>query len=272
MKNSSKKPGEMLRANREALGMSLRDVESASVRLAKLQDNDEFQLTISRLSEIENKGTAPSIFKLHALAMIYRKKTSELLRWYGIDLEQTAASVGLPPTPVTRGLTHSTPNDSVNMPVRLDPSFDLKRTANLGRVVEKWGIVPLTFLERFMNRRYAYGYIGTQDFTMYPLLMPGSFVQVDEEQREVMSGMWRSELERPIYWVETRQGIFCCWCVVRNAEITLQPHPLSPEPVRVFKYPAEVDVVGRVVGVAMRLDEIDPDSTTASARTRHHLS
>ncbi|HXP47651.1 MAG TPA: hypothetical protein VN810_10275, partial [Terriglobales bacterium] len=35
--------------------------------------------------------------------------------------------------------------------------------------------------------------------------------------------------------------------------LILQPHPLSPAPVRMLKQSQEVEVLGQVVGIAMRL-------------------
>ena len=76
-------------------------------------------------------------------------------------------------------------------------------------------------------------------------------MQVDESKDTVSSGGWRSEYERPIYFVETRQGHICSWCTLVGDEIILQSHPLSPVPTRILKYPQEADVIGQVVGVAM---------------------
>ena len=90
---------------------------------------------------------------------------------------------------------------------------------------------------------------------MYPILPPGSFVQVDESKSRVEEGSWRSEYERPIYFVETRDGYTCCWCSMRREDIILQPHPLSPVPVRVLRHPQDAEVLGQVVGVAMKLTE-----------------
>ncbi len=95
-------------------------------------------------------------------------------------------------------------------------------------MVEQWGSVPLAYLAKFSGEKYTYGYIGSEDFTMYPLLPPGTFLQVDESRNKVVAGMWRSELERPIYFVETREGYTCCWCSLKGDQIVLQPHPLSP--------------------------------------------
>ena len=114
------------------------------------------------------------------------------------------------------------------MPIRLDPSFDPRRTVNFGRMVEQWGQVPLAYLAQFATCQYTYGYIGSDDLTMYPILPPGSFVQIDESKNKAVDGGWRSEYERPIYFVETRDGHTCCWCTMTREEIILQPHPLSP--------------------------------------------
>ena len=48
----------------------------------------------------------------------------------------------------------------------------------------------------------------------------------------------------------------CVLLVLRAAwEIVLQSHPLSSVPARILKHPQEAEVVGQVVGVAMRLGE-----------------
>jgi hypothetical protein len=145
---------------------------------------------------------------------------------------------------------------AVQVPLRLDPSFDPRRTVNFGRMVEQWGLVPLAYLAQFASCRYTYGYIGSEDLTMYPILPPGSFVQVDESRNKVADGGWRSEYERPIYFVETRSGHICCWCTLtKDEELILQPHPMSPVAARTLRYPQQAEVIGQVVGVAIKLGE-----------------
>jgi len=143
----------------------------------------------------------------------------------------------------------------VHIPTKLDPGFDVRRSTDLGRMIESWGVVPMQYLQELSKKKYTYAYIGMEDLTMYPLLLPGSFIQVDEDRSRVEEKKWRSELERPIYFVETREGHVCCWCSVRRGEIVLQSHPLSPVPARILKHPQEAEILGQVVGVAMRLGE-----------------
>ena len=89
---------------------------------------------------------------------------------------------------------------------------------------------------------------------MYPLLQPGALVLVDETRTKIASAGWASEFERPIYFFEHRQGYACSWCHLSENQVVLQPHPASMCAAQVHKYPSDIDVIGQVVGVAMRLD------------------
>jgi transcriptional regulator with XRE-family HTH domain len=247
--------GKKLRDMREEIGLTLRDVEVASIALADSRGIEEFVVNPSRLSDIETKGVIPSIYRLYVLSVIYRADFAELLKLYGVDLGSTVADYAVCHPSKTHRLDIVTGRGSVQVPVKFDPGFDVRRSSDMGRMIENWGVVPLQFLQELSKRKYTYAYVGTEDLTMYPLLLPGSFVQVDEERTRVEEGKWRSEFERPIYFVETREGYVCCWCSVRRGEIILQSHPLSPVPPRILKHPQEAEVIGQVVGVAMRLVE-----------------
>jgi hypothetical protein len=252
--------GKMLRGMRERLGLTVRDVSSFSARIAETKKNRGFFLPLSRLFEIENKDVVPSAYRFYSLAVIYHCDIRVLMGWYGIDVNDGAldsASIGIPRSHLagTTGFATST-----NMPIDMTPGFDPLRTMNLGTTIQEWGVVPLSYLSQFKAPNYTYGYIGTTDFTMYPILPPGCFVQIDESKDKVVDGTWRSEYDRPIYFVQTRDGYRCCWCSLQNGFLTLQPHPLSPERLRTLRYPHEVEIIGQVVGVAMRLRDRSSDS------------
>ncbi len=251
----------------------MRDVETASARIAQHHGNDEFAIPPSRLSDIETKGVLPSIFRLYSLAVIYRQDLRQLLQWFGVDFNGMASDMDLALPPKSHFSKALKDVANVKMPIRLDPSFDPRFTVNFGRMVEQWGVVPLAYLTQFESCKYTYGYIGSEDLTMYPILPPGSFVQVDEARHTVQNGGWRSEYERPIYFVETRTGHTCCWCAVTGDDIILQPHPLSPVAARVLRHNKDAEVIGQVVGVAIKLGEWRPvfDSSTNS-RVREALN
>ena len=243
-----------LRILREKLGLTMRDIETASEQIARRQNNEEYSIPISRLSDFETKGVIPSIYRLYSLSVIYRKDFRELLAWYGVDLSQPMMDREIATPPRSHLSTALANSEVVQMPVKLDPAFDPKRTLNFGRMVEQWGTVPLAYLEQFSKVDYTYGYVGSEDFTMYPILPPGSFIQVDESRNKVSEGGWRSEYERPIYFVETREGYTCCWCTVGREDLILQSHPLSPVQPKVVRN-SQAEVIGQVVGIAMKLGE-----------------
>jgi len=263
-----------LRGLRERLGLTMREVESASARIAERHGNDEFGVSPSRLSDIETKGLVPSIFRLYSLAIVYRSDLREILAWYGIDLSLSAADLLLNLPPKSHFAETLQGTAKVAIPTRLDPSFDPRRSANLSRIVEQWGSVPLGYLANLSQDKYLYGYVGSEDFTMYPLLPPGTFLQVDEARSKIEQALWRSELERPIYFVETRDGYTCCWCSLKGDDIVLHSHPLSPVPVRVLRHPREAEVIGQVVGIALKLGEWRPVESLpeAKADSKEHVT
>lgn len=245
--------GQQLRRIRESLGLTIRQVEEASSAIAVRRRNNEYTLPISRLSDIETKDIVPSIYKIYSLAVIYRMQYAEVLQLYGIDLDRLHEDQGAGRPSRTHRISGAEAMGSASIPVRLDPGFDLRTTTNMARMVEQWGEVPFAFLRQHARANYIYGYVGIADLTMYPLIMPGSFLQVDESRNKVEEGIWSSEYQRPIYFLETRDEFICAWCVVQKDQLIIQPHPLSPVSPRIFKYPTEADVVGQVVGIAMQL-------------------
>jgi transcriptional regulator with XRE-family HTH domain len=249
-------PGKRLRLLREQLGLTVRDVEAASGRVAAKRGNSAHAIPLSRLSDIESKGVVPSIYRIYSLAVTYRRDIREILGWYGINLDDMAGDLAVAALPNTHLIETVNVTGTANVPA-LDSAFDPAHTQNLGRIIQQWGAVPFAYLSKFANVRYTYAYIGTEDLTMSPLLPPGAFIQIDESRDKVQEGTWKSEADRPIYFLETRNGYRCGWCRLQEGQLILQPHPLSPEPVRIYRHPQEAEVVGEVVGIAMQLRRRD---------------
>ena len=84
--HSTGEAGQKLRRERERLDLRYRDVEEASQRIAEKFGNSEFAIALSRLADIENRGTVPTIYRLYTLVSIYNLDYSEVLNWYGVDL------------------------------------------------------------------------------------------------------------------------------------------------------------------------------------------
>src|SRR3984893_2963260 len=98
-------PGLRLRQIRERLGLTYRltyrDVQQASLALARAYTRPQFTLHISRLAEIENGGVVPSLHKLYALAVVYHLSPLEILRGYDVPCERFLGDAASFPAPQT---------------------------------------------------------------------------------------------------------------------------------------------------------------------------
>lgn len=255
--HTMEEPGQKLKRARERLNLRVRDVEEASMKIAGRHRNDEFAVAISRISDIENKGVVPTIFRLYSLCAIYRLDMTEVMEWYGVDMSQLTTDAACIEVERTHEIGFSANgHGEVQVPLALDPGIDVRRTTFLSRMIQRWGRLPLMLLNSLELKNFRYGYVGTDDWTMYPLIMPGSLVIIDETRRKVASSGWKGEYDRPVYFLEHRDGFLCCWCSVINEETLItQPHPASDCIPQVFRLNDEVDIIGQVTGVATRLDQ-----------------
>ena len=79
--------------------------------------------------------------------------------------------------------------------------------------------------------------------------------EIDDRQNEVKPGNWKNEFDRPIFFVELRDGYACSLCELDGNQLLLIPCPQSRGQIPQVRYPAEADIVGRVTAVTMRIAE-----------------
>jgi hypothetical protein len=244
--------GDHLRKLRESLGLSLRDIEAASLKISLVHGSQKFAIPFSRLRHIETSTSVPSIHRLYSLSVIYHVELASLMEWYGVDLKTACKDLRFGEAPVTH---------------RIELSAGSEGTSNLygaqvppeatGTVDQSWlhaddEILRHHFIKAGSNALF-YACVGTKDYTMYPLLMPGTLLRIDSSQCTLKQGVWRSEYERPIYFVETRNGYKVGWCSRKGTQLTLHPHPLSGIPATTYTVPREAEIIGVVVTISMHL-------------------
>lgn len=267
---SSVRPNETLKRLRSRLGITTREVSDFSQRIAESEGNPEFHISNAWLTQVENSDSVPSIFKLYSLSAIYRIKFTDLLLLYGVDLlhlSRSQMAVPLTDTHLTNVEVYDRER-TVSFPVRFDPAFDVHNTNLLSRLVEVWGEVPIAMIQHLDLRHGLYGFIGLKDVTLYPLLRPGSFVQIDSRIRKIQPMRWRTEFDRPIYFVELRDGYACSWCEMQDGHLLVVPHPLSPQGVRRYAFGRDAEIVGQVTAVAMTLSVSQPVPAYGAARSQ----
>jgi hypothetical protein len=235
--------------------LSTRDVERLSRTIADEKKSRDYYISHAWLTDAENGAYVPSIFKLYSLSIIYKRRYDEILGFFGIrmsDLAHEQSRLTLPHTHLIAGQAEDMV-PSMRIPAAMQDRIDLEKTNLVSRMFGRWGGVPASLLGT--NNYDVYGYVGTEDFTLFPLIRPGSFVQIDASQRRVDQSSWKTEFDRPIYFVELRESYACSWCESREGRLLLIPCPQARRPVREVRFPGDADIVGRVTAVSMRIAE-----------------
>jgi transcriptional regulator with XRE-family HTH domain len=239
--------GARLRAIRRQWGLSLREVERRSRSIARERGDASFEVSASWLVRLESDGHELTVNKVIALAEIYSLPIDQLLGSYPTTGEtqnsnQLSGSNGTEPP--TEGLRKASAN--VLHAAKPRPGLSPDATTLLPKNTE------------LSTATYLRAIIGRLDLTLDPMIPPGSLVQIDTRMTHIsLKRDWTHEFQRPIYFLRTREEYAFGWCELDgNSDwLTLIPHPLSPVSSRRWKYREEVENVGRVVAVVIRLAE-----------------
>jgi len=257
----SAEAGRRLKAERMRLRLSTRDVERLSRKLAQEKKNQDFYLSHAWLTEIENGEFTPGIYKLYSLSIIYKRGFDEILALFDIhlgDIRREQMWLALPRTHLIRE-EQGTPPRTIEIPPELRATVQCEKTSLVTQMFSQYGGPPVSVLPPLDTSQSLHGYIGTKDFTLFPLIRPGSFVQIDTTQKKIMHAGWSNEFDRPIYFVELRNGYACAWCELEDRKLLLVPCPQARIPVRQFRFPDDAGILGRVTAVSMRIADTRND-------------
>jgi transcriptional regulator with XRE-family HTH domain len=237
--------GQQLKLLRNRRNVTVRDVEQASRRIADAKQDKRYQISNGWLTQLENGVSEPNICKLFSLSVIYHVNLSDLLRLYDIDVDhkEQYESVAnphltqlLPPGSIGK-LRHD--GDRTSATTCLASELDAQQTSPASAANNGNGSI-----------RHAH--LGSTDLTMYPLIRPGALLEIDTSQTKLQTAARPNEFDRPIYFVELRDGYACGWCELQDNHLLIIPHHSSPAKVRGFRYLREAEIVGRVVAYYTR--------------------
>ena len=251
----SPESGKLLRNERMRVRLSTRDVERLSRKIAEEKKSQDYYISHAWLTDAENGAYVPGIFKLYSLSVIYKRRYDEILGFFGIELADIVREqmrFALPRTHLI-GSLQETVIPPFEIPANIKEKIDLGKTNLVSRMFGQWGGVPVSLFGTGGREASVYGYVGTEDFTLYPLIRPGSFVEIDSSQTKVARSGWQNEFDRPIYFVELRDSYACSWCEPREGKLLLIPYPQSRGHVREVRFPGDSEIVGRVTAVSMRI-------------------
>jgi transcriptional regulator with XRE-family HTH domain len=240
--------GLRLQTIRHQWQLSLRDVEERSLRLAQQWGNPSYRISASWLARVEHDGHELAVNKLIVLARIYGTPVEELLRPIHPDNVRPMLLEEAQVPNVTMLLTEE--------PAEEQPTLLLTNESRPEVTPEKTALISGE--NGHIQAPYKRGIIGRRDLTLDPMITAGSIVQIDTRKRTIGRRKdWGHEFRRPIYFLMTRDAYACGWCELdKDSEwLTLTPHPLSPALSSRWRYRKEVECIGRVILVAMRLPE-----------------
>jgi len=258
----NREAGKKLRAERARVGLSTRAVQELSQRIAREKNNQEYYISHAWLTDAESGKFTPTIYKLYSLNLIYKCNFIDMMAFFGLNFLDVAREQRLVRLPHTHllGSSLDLPGQKIVVPVDLRKDAELARTNLLSRMFEGYAQIPVQLLQCLNPERCVCGYVGLEDYTLDPIIRPGSVVAIDVRQNKVRMGSWRNVTDRPIYFVELRDGYACCWCELDGNQLILIPCPQSPVQVRQVRYPTDGDIVGRVTAVTMPLVEVEQSS------------
>jgi transcriptional regulator with XRE-family HTH domain len=232
---------------RKNWGLSLRDVEDRSQRLAEDWGNPSCRISASWLARVERGGRDLSAAKLVVLAVIFSIPAEQLLALClassengpsNDQLTTSKAPIFLKDGALANRARTWLPEEIISQPIP-----------------HKTSLLPR---EEYLTSQYRYGVVGSDDNPLAPLIRPGSFLFINTQKRAIAGRReWTNEFDRPIYFLLTHAGYYCGWCELdKDAEwLTLAPHPLSYASATRLRYRKDVEVIGRITAVLQRLEE-----------------
>ena len=251
--------GKRLRAERERLGLSLREVETLSHSIAERRQSSDYQIARTSLADIENGKCAPSLHRLYTLSVIYGHDYDRLAIMCGVPVSEALSehkTLALPHTYVI-GPAPEAYKSAMQSAAKLREKLRAERTNLVPKMIETWDEVPLV-LQLMDGSNPLYGYVGMDDYTLYPFVRPGAFVRIDPRQKKIPSVGWHGDHDRPIFFVELREHYACTWCEMLDGRLILVPSQQSKRRAQQVRYPAEATIVGRVTGITQ--DIVEPSA------------
>ena len=239
--------GALLRSIRTEWGLSLREVRDRSEVLAKQWGSPRYASSFSNLAKLELGQHDIRVSTLISLSHIYSRRPHSLM------------DVCLPPAFDSPAFnSFDGPNSTVLISEgRLYEKAErlLPSSGPSPEIPENTALLPGDLHSQ--RNRYRKAIVGRKDRSLYPMIRPGAIITVDTHQRAIASPKeWTNEFDRPIYLLYTRNGYVCGWCQLteHGTRLNIVSHLMAKLDVLPLAYGTEVEVVGRVVSVAMNLE------------------
>lgn len=237
--------GAQLRFARNRTGLSLRMVEERCAQLATQRGIPACRISAGWLDRVETENRGLSSVKLFALALVYNLTAADMLAFCQneLDTPEQIVEISSPnSTLLSDGVAEQFHRAWLPDSLITDPAPETTMLLQGDQ-----GPLP---------SHYRRGVIGRDDRTMEPMILPGSIVLIDTRLRAIAKPKaWRSEYDRPVYFLYTRKRCYFGFCELdRKGEwLRLIPHSLSVQREdHHWRYRKEVEVIGTVSALFTR--------------------
>ena len=138
--SSSLEFGKRLRAEREHLRLSLRQVQELSRGIAEQRKNHEYYIAHSSLADIESGKLATNIYKLYSLSVIYGRQYEKLAALFDVpvgEAEKDHKALVFPQTYLV-GTASELGEPATLFPPELQEKLRSERTNLVSKIVDNW--------------------------------------------------------------------------------------------------------------------------------------
>ena len=251
---TDKKFGQLLRASRTKLRLSLREVAGMSRNIAGLLGDERYFVSPSSLCDYELFNAPPRHFhKAITLCSLYGLQFHVFLKAIGIVLAE-AGTEPIPDHLARRVLDmESVENsDDNDMPGRSGFLEQMLERCEEIPFFLRESIGPLSGLEDASLDDFFW--IGGEYDVLHPCLANGLFALVNRRDKRPIHFTSKPAWQQPVYVILMRNGTYLCACCgIENGTLVIHPYSQQFRRSEHLRYHHDAEVVGRIVTVARKL-------------------
>jgi hypothetical protein len=251
---TDKEFGQLLRASRIKLHLSLREVAGMSHNIAGLLGDERYSVSPSSLCDYELFNMPPRHFhKAITLCSLYGLQFHVFLKAIGIALPEA----GTEPIPdhLARRVLDTEPDEHSNdndMP---------SRSGFLEQMLERCEEIPF-FLRESIGVLSGledtslddFFWIGGEYDVLHPCLENGLFALVNRREKRPIHFTTKPPWQQPVYVILMRNGTYLCACCgIENGTLVIHPYSRQFHRSEHLRYHQDAEVIGRIVTVARKL-------------------
>jgi hypothetical protein len=251
---TDKELGQILRASRTKLHLSLREVAGMSRNIARLLGDERYFVSPSSLCDYELFSAPPRHFhKAIALCALHGLQFHLFLKAIGIVL----AEAGTEPIPdrfarrvlEVESVEESDDNDMPGWSGFLEEMLERCEEIPffLRQCIGSFSGLEDTSLDDFF-------WIGGEYDVLHPCLDKGLFALVNRREKRPIHFTTKPPWQQPVYVIQMRNGKYLCACCgIENGTLVIHPYSQQFRRSEHLRYHQDAEVIGRIVTVARKL-------------------